>query len=55
MKKEYLKRVLKMLNKRAERALKKEEYAAYVAYTSAIDIIEYAAREDAAGLAQFDY
>lgn len=55
MKNECLEQAFKILNKRAERALKKEEHAAYIAYTSAIDIIEYALREDAVGLAQFDY
>lgn len=55
MKKEYLERTLKMLNKRAKKALENEDYSAYVAYTSAINIIEYAAREDVAMLAQFDY
>ena len=55
MKKRYLERVIKMLNKRAERALQRADHSAYTAYTSAVAIIEYAAQEDNAALAQFDY
>ena len=55
MKKRYLEQVIKMLNKRAERALQIADHSAYVAYSSAIAIIEYAAKEDNAALAQFDY
>ena len=55
MEKRYLEQVIEILNKRAERALQRADHSAYTAYTSAISIIEYAAQEDNAVLAQFDY
>ena len=54
MKSENLKTVYEILNKRAERALQKGENSAYVAYATALCVIECAEKDDDKGLAIFN-
>ena len=54
MKSENLKAVYEILNKRAKKALERGDNSAYVAYATALCVIECAENEDDKGLAIFN-
>ena len=54
MKSENLKTVYEIINKRAEKALKRGDNSAYVAYATALCVIECAEKDDDKGLAIFN-
>ena len=54
MKNENLNAVYEILNKRAKKALDRGDNSAYVAYATAICVIECAEKEDDKGLAIFN-
>ena len=54
MKSENLKTIYEILNKRAKKALERGDNSAYVAYATAICVIECAEKGDDKGLAIFN-
>ncbi len=54
MKNENLNAVYEILNKKAKRALERGDNSAYVAYATALCVIECAEKEDDKGLAIFN-
>ena len=54
MKNENLRAVYEILNKRAKKALERGDNSAYVAYATAICVLECAEKEDDKGLAIFN-
>ena len=54
MKNENLNAVYEILNKRAKKALERGDNSAYVAYVTALCVIECAEKEDDKGLAIFN-
>ena len=54
MKSENLSAIYEILNKKAKRALERGDNSAYVAYATALCVIECAEKEDDKGLAIFN-